>query len=99
MTKQLTRVWAKIGLTILTFVLTSCNSFDKEVALTEFKELKAGCVITEMTDYECDGTMGECWYVEFKYQDENGDKRDTTLQYWRKERKWLTKREFQKTLK
>lgn len=80
--------------------LTSCYSFDKEVALKEFKELKPDCEIVKMTDYQCDGTLGECWYVEFKYKKpDSGATYDTTLQYWKVKDKWVTKREFNKLTK
>jgi len=81
-------------------LMTSCYSFDKEVALKEFKELKPDCEIVKMVDYECDGTLGECWYVEFKYKKpDSGTTYDTTLQYWKIKDKWVTKREFNKLTK
>ncbi len=77
-----------IGLFIL---MTSCYTFDKEVALKEFKELKPNCDIVEIVDYECDGTLGECWYVKIKYKKANSESiYDTTLQYWKKDDKWIT---------
>jgi hypothetical protein len=80
-----------IGLLI---IMTSCSSFDKEVALKEFKELKPHCEIVEIVDYECDGTLGECWYVKFKYKKPNSETTyDTTLQYWNSGDKWITKKE------
>lgn len=82
-----------IGLWLL---VTSCYSFDKEIALKEFKELKPGCEIVKMIDYECDGTFGECWYVEFKYKCPNVKKPyDITLQYWKMDGKWITSKERQ----
>jgi hypothetical protein len=78
--------------------LTSCYSFDKEVALKEFKELKANSEIIKIRDYEADGTLGECWYVEFKYKD-SGTLHDTTLQYWKIDNKWITKLEYDKRLR
>jgi hypothetical protein len=81
-------------------LLTSCYGFDKEVAFKEFKELKPNCEIIAMTDYECDGTLGECWYVEFKYKDNSsGATNDTTLQYWKSDDKWLTSTEQRKILR
>jgi hypothetical protein len=81
-------------------LLTGCYSFDKEVALQEFKELKPNCEIIKMTDYECDGTLGECWYVEFKYKHgDSGTVYDTTLQYWKVDDKWVTKKEHNKRLR
>lgn len=75
--------------------LTSCYSFEKEVALKEFKELKPACEIIKMTDYECDGTLGECWYVQFNYKcADSMTEQDTTLQYWNVDDKWITKKEF-----
>ena len=75
-------------------LITSCNSFDKDMALREFKELKPNCEIVEMVDYECDGTLGECWYVEFKYKrPDSGIVYDTALQYWKRDEKWTTKKE------
>ena len=69
-----------IGLLIL---LTGCYSFDKQVALKEFKELKPNYEIVKMIDYACDGTLGDCWYVEFKYKRKDSEVvYDTTLQYW-----------------
>lgn len=86
--------WYIIGLISL---LTSCYSFDKEVALNEFKELKPNSEIIKMTDYECSRTMGECWYVEFKYKDkDSGTINDTTLQYWNVDDKWITRAEYLK---
>jgi hypothetical protein len=82
---------------ILTIVslLTSCYSFDKKVALKEFKELKPNCHIVEMIDHECDGTLGSCWYVEFKYKIKNSETvYDTTLQYWEVDGKWITRAEY-----
>jgi hypothetical protein len=77
----------------LLFLLTGCYSFEKEAALKEFKELKPNCEIVEMTDYECDGTLGECWYVEFKYKLADSETVfDTTLQYWKVDDKWMTKK-------
>lgn len=74
--------------------MTSCYSFDKEVALKEFKELKPDCEIVKMVDYECDGTLGECWYVEFKYKQRNSETiYDTTLQFWKTDNKWITRKE------
>jgi hypothetical protein len=84
-------------MTIGLFPLTSCNSFDKEIALNEFKELNPACEILTMVDYECEGTFGECWYVNFKYTRNNSEiVYDTTLQYWKRENKWMTRREFDK---
>jgi hypothetical protein len=81
----------------LVFILTGCYSFDKEVALKEFKELKPNSELIKMTDYECSGTMGECWYVEFKYKDkDSGTINDTTLQYWNVDDKWITRDEYLK---
>jgi hypothetical protein len=81
-------------------LLTSCYSFDKEVALKEFEELKPNCEIIKMTDYECSGTMGECWYVEFKYKDKaSGTTNDTTFQYRKKDDKWLTSTKHRKLLR
>ena len=81
-----------IGLLIL---MTSCYSFDKEVALKEFKELKPDCEIVSMRDYECDGTLGECWYVEFTYKKPNSETiHEITLQYWNKNDKWITREQF-----
>jgi hypothetical protein len=78
-------------------LLTSCYSFDKEVALKEFKELNPNCEIIKITDYECSGTIGECWYVEFKYIDkESGIINDTTFQYWKKDDEWLPSTEHRK---
>jgi len=75
-------------------LMTGCYSFDKEVALKEFKELKPDCEIVKMVDYECDGTLGECWYVEFKYKKPDSETVfDTTLQYWFRDDKWITKKE------
>ena len=83
-----------IGLLCL---LTSCYSFDKEVALKEFKELKPDGEIIKMEDYECSGTFGACWYVEFKYKNKDtGTIYDTTLQYWNVEDKWITRTEYLK---
>ena len=81
-------------------LLTSCYSFDKEVALKEFKELKPNCEIIKMTDYECSGTMGECWYVEFKYKRADTETTyDTTMQYWKVDDKWITKKEHSERLR
>jgi hypothetical protein len=78
-------------------LLTGCYSFDKEVALKEIKELKPNCEIIEMVDYECDGTLGTCWYVEFKYKNKDSNTvYDTTLQYWEVDNKWITKAEYSK---
>jgi hypothetical protein len=75
-------------------LMTSCYSFEKEVALKEFKELKPNCEIVKMVDYECDGTLGECWYVEFKYKKPDSKVvYDTTLQYWFRDDKWITRKE------
>jgi hypothetical protein len=75
--------------------MTSCYSFEKQVALKEFSELKPDCEIVRMVDYECDGTVGECWYVEFKYKKADSETGyDTTLQYWKVKDKWVTKREY-----
>ncbi len=80
-----------IGLLIL---LSGCYNFDKEVAVKEFTELKPNCEIIKMKDYECDGSLGECWYVEFKYKyTDSGTVYDTTLQYWRVDGKWIIKKE------
>ena len=80
-----------IGLLTL---MTSCYSFDRGIALKEFKELKPDCEIVKMVDYECDGTLGECWYVEFKYKKPDSETiYDTTLQYWYRDDKWITKKE------
>lgn len=82
---------------ILLCLLTGCYSFDKGVALKEFKELKPNCEIVKMTDYECDGTLGACWYMEFNYKDKDtGTTSDTTLQYWNVDDKWITRAENQK---
>ena len=80
----------------LLVMMASCNySFDKAVALKEFKEVKPNCAIIKMTDYECDGTLGECWYVEFKYDcSDSPGQRDTTFQYWNVDGKWLTRKQF-----
>lgn len=87
MTKRTTWTYY-IGLLSL---MTSCYSFDKKLALKEFKELKPNCEIVKMIDYECDGTLGECWYVEFKYKKFNSETiLDTTLQYWKRDDKWVT---------
>ena len=78
-------------------LLTGCYSFDKEVELKEFKELKPNCDVIKMTDYECDGTLGECWYVEFEYKHEGSlTVHDTTLQYWKVDDKWITEKEYNK---
>jgi hypothetical protein len=83
-----------IGLLCL---LTSCYSFDKEVALKEFKELQPNGEIVKMTDYECSGTLGSCWYVEIKYKHKDtGTVSDTTFQYWQRDGKWLTNTEYKK---
>lgn len=75
-------------------LLTSCYSFDKEVAINEFKKLKPNCEIVKILDYECDGTFGDCWYVDFKYKEANSEiTYDTTLQYWRRNDKWITRRQ------
>lgn len=96
MNKKITGICV-IGLLSL---LTSCYSFDKEVALKEFRELKPNSEIIKMTDYECDGTLGECWYVEFKYKDKDSrTTNDTTFQYWKKDDKWLTSTEHRKLLR
>ncbi|MCE2997120.1 MAG: hypothetical protein ACK5PC_17020 [Cyclobacteriaceae bacterium] len=72
-------------------VMTSCYSFDKEVALKEFHELNPGCSIVEIVDYECYGTLRECWSVKFKYKKPNSETiYETTLQYWKKDGKWIT---------
>jgi hypothetical protein len=77
--------------------VTGCYSFDKEVALKEFKELKPNCEIVKVTDYECDGTLGGCWYVEFKYKKPDSETvSDTTLQYWNVDDKWITRAEYLK---
>lgn len=69
---------------VILSVMTGCYSFDKEVALKEFYELNPGCNIVEIVDYECDGTLGECWYVKFKYKKPNSETiYETTLQYWK----------------
>ena len=74
--------------------MAGCYSFDNEVALNEFKELKPGCDIIEIVDYECDGTLGECWYVKFKYKKPDAETiYDTTLQYWNRDDEWITNRE------
>ena len=79
---------------VLLIIMTGCYSFDKEVALKEFKGLKPDCEIVEIVDYECDGTLGECWYVKFKYKKPNSEAiYDTTLQYWNSGDKWITKKE------
>jgi hypothetical protein len=81
-------------------LLTSCYSFDNEVAFSEFKGLKPNCEIIEMTDYECDGTLGECLYVKFKYKLADSETvYDTTLQYWKVGDKWITREEYKKRLK
>ena len=81
-------------------LLTSCYSFDKEVALKEFKELKPNSEIIKMMDYECSGTLGACWYVEIKYKNKgSGTVSDTTFQYWERDGKWLTSTEFKKLTK
>ena len=86
-----------IGLLCL---LTSCYSFDKEVALKEFKELKPNCEIIKMADYECSGTLGACWYVEITYKNkDSGTVSDTTFQYWEKDGKWLTSTEYKKLVR
>ena len=93
MTKRTTWTYY-IGLLCL---MASCYTFDKEVALKEFKEIKPDCEIVKMVDYECDGTLGECWYVEFKYKRRDSKtSNDTTLQYWKVKDKWVTKREYNK---
>ena len=80
-----------IGLLIL---VTGCYSFDKEVALKEFKELKPDCTIVELVDYECDGTLGGCRYVKFNYKKPDSEIiYDTTLQYWNSGDKWITQKE------
>ena len=80
-----------IGLTCL---LTSCYSFDKEIALKTFKELKPDCEIVEMADHECDGSPGECWYVDFKYKSLDSETvYDTTLQFWKKGDMWISTNE------
>ncbi len=85
------RIWTFI---IGLILLTGCYSFDKKVALNEFKELKPDCEIVKIVDYECDGTLGECWYVEFKYKKPDSEiTYDTTLQYWKRRDKWITKKE------
>lgn len=81
-------------------LLTGCYSFDKEVALNEFKELKPNCEIVKMTDYQCDGTLGECWYVEFKYKRADSNTvYDTTLQYWKVENLWIRQKVHNKSLR
>src|SRR5688572_3837828 len=78
----------------LLILMTGCYSFDKEVALKEFKELKPDCDIIEIDDYECDGTLGECWYVKFKYKKPDAETiYDTTLQYWNRGNEWITNKE------
>jgi hypothetical protein len=79
---------------VLLCLITSCYKFDKEVALKQFEELKPECEIIKMIDYECDGTLGECWYVEFKYKNHDSETiHDTTLQYWKRNNKWITRNE------
>jgi hypothetical protein len=79
------------------YLLTSCYSFDKNVALKEFKKLKPDCEIIKMTEYECSGTIGACWYVEFKYEEKDlGTVSDTTLQYWKVDDKWITRADYLK---
>jgi hypothetical protein len=93
MSKRTTWAYA----TGLLSLLTSCYSFDREVALKEFKELKPNCEIVKMTDYECSGTLGECWYVEITFKDkDSGTTNDTTFQYWKKDDKWMTSTEHKK---
>lgn len=76
-------------------LMTSCHSFDKEVAFQEFKVLKPDCMVIKTIDYECDGTFGECWYVEFQFKKPKSDIiYDTTLQYWKIKDKWVTKRAY-----
>ena len=75
-------------------LLTRCYSFDKEIAIKEFQALKPDCEIVKMVDYECDGTFGECWYVDFKYKTAGSEiVQDTTLQYWKVDDKWITRKE------
>ena len=96
MTKKINWTYA-IGLLSL---LASCYSFDKEIALKEFSKLKPNCEIVKMTDYECNGTLGECWYVEFKYKRVGSETaNDTILQYWKVDDKWITKNEHNKRLR
>lgn len=84
------RLTFHIGLLCL---LTSCYSFDKEAAIKEFKVLKPDCEIIETRSYECDGTLGECWYVEFKYKQSNSETvYDTTFQYWKKDDNWTSQK-------
>jgi hypothetical protein len=87
----------KVSVIGLMSLLTGCYAFDKEVARKQFSELKPNCEVIEMTDYACDGTLGECWYVEFKYKRAGSETvYDTTLQYWKVDDKWITKKEFNK---
>ena len=80
-----------VGLIVL---LTRCYSFDKEIAIKEFQALKPHCEILKTVDYECDGTLGECWYVNFKYKIADSEiVYDTTLQYWKMDDKWITSKE------
>jgi hypothetical protein len=80
--------------------LHSCCSFDNEVAIKEFKELKPEAKIVEFKGYECSGTMCDCWYVQIKYiLPDNSAIYDTTLQYWNTDNGWMTKKEFDNNLK
>ena len=75
-------------------LLTRCYSFDKEIAIKEFQALKPDCEIVKIADHECDGTLGDCWYVDFKYKTADSEiVYDTTLQYWKVDDKWIISKE------
>jgi hypothetical protein len=80
--------------------LSDCCSFDKEIALNEFKELKPDAKIVDFKDYECSGTMCDCWYVQVKYKLlDTSVIYDTTLQFWNTDSGWISKKEFDNNLK
>lgn len=73
-----------LTLIILT-TLTSCyNDFDNKIAERDLKLYFPGSEIKQVTSYECDGTFGDCFYVDIKFRKNKSDQiTDTTWQYMR----------------
>ena len=80
-----------IGLVVLSLFSCRNSSFDKQIAINQFTKLKPACEIVATRVYDCDGTFGECVYLELKYKCHNQHTiSDTTVQYWYVNDNWKT---------
>jgi hypothetical protein len=74
---------------ILTFIvsttLTSCyTDFDNKIAERDLRFYFPESKIQQLRSYECDGTFGDCFYVDIKFTKNKSDRTtDTTWQYMR----------------